>query len=179
MPGPVFIQGDRIELRTVEEEDLDFLQETVNAPNVRHFLGARDPINGHQEQEWYEERASDEGHTSLLICRDGEPMGSVGLHPRGGTGVNAEIGILLAEEFWGEGYGTEASELITDYGFREKRYHRLFARVFEGNEGSKRIWEKLGFRHEAVHEEAEFLDGAYVNIHFYAVLTDEWAGRER
>ena len=56
----------------------------------------------------------------------------------------------------------------------ELRKHRVVARVFEGNTGSQRVWEKLGFRHEAVHEEAQFMDGEYVDVHFYAVLKHEW-----
>lgn len=177
MPGPVFLRGDRIELRTVEEEDLEFLQETINDPSVRRFLGARDPINGHQEQEWYEEHGSNDDHVNLLVCRDGEPMGSVGLHPRDATGVTDEIGIFLAEPYWGEGYGTEASERLTDYAFRERRTHRVMARVFAGNEGSRRIWEKLSFRHEGTHVESEFLDGEYVDTHFFAITADEWFDR--
>ena len=174
MPGSVFTRGERIALRTVEEGDLDFLQEAVNAPNVRRYLGARGPVNGHQEREWYEERASSDDHATLLICRDEEPMGTVGVYPIDDVGVTAELGILLAEPFWGEGYGTEASRLATAYAFDERRHHRVVARVFDGNVGSQRIWEKLGFRHEATHLEAEFVDGEYVDVHRYAVLEDEW-----
>lgn len=174
MPGPVFLDGDRIELRTVEEEDIEFLQETLNDPAVRHFLGSRTPINAEQEREWFEESASSDDNTNLLICRNGEPMGTVGLHPDDSTGVSTELGIFLAEQFWGEGYGTEASRLATDYAFRERRHHRVMARVFDGNDASRRIWEKLGFRHEGTYREAAFLDGEYADVHFYAVLEDEW-----
>lgn len=177
MPGPVFLEGDRIELRTVEEEDLDFLQGTINDPSVRRFLTTYNPINGHQEQEWYEEHGSSEDHVNLLICCDGEPMGSIGLHPRDQLGVTEEIGIFLAEDYWGEGYGSEASQLVTDYAFRERRLHRVIAHVIDGNDGSQRIWEKLGFRQEATHVEATFIDGEYVDVHLYAVVADEWFDR--
>ena len=174
MPGPVFLEGERVELRTVEEEDLSFLQEAVNDPLVRRFLGRRDPINRHQEQEWYEERGSDDENVNLLICRDGEPMGTVGLYPEDGMGVTEEIGLFLAPDYWGEGFGTEASQLLTDYAFRERRTHRVTARVFEGNEGSRRIWEKLGFRHEGTFVEAEFVDGEYVDEYIYGITNAEW-----
>ena len=178
MPGAVFLESDAIELRTVEEADLDFLRETINDPNVRRTIGARSPVNGEQEREWFEQRASSDENVTLLVCRDGEAMGSIGLHFEGPTGANAEIGIFLAEEHWGEGHGTEASRLLTDYAFRERRVHRVLARVFEGNVGSARIWEKLGFRHEATHAEAEFVDGEYLDVAFYAVLEDEWFDRQ-
>lgn len=174
MPGPIFLDGDRVSLRTVEEEDLDFLQETLNDSTVRHYLGGRTPINSQQEREWFEERASSDDHINLLICREDEPMGSLGLHSDDSTGTNAEIGIFIAEPFWGEGYGTEASRLLTDFAFRERRHHRVMARVFDGNTASRRIWEKLGFRHEGTYKEAEFLDGEYVDVHFYGMLEDEW-----
>ena len=174
MPGPVFLAGDRVELRTIEEEDLDFLQQTLNAPTVRRFLGNRGPINGEQEREWFEESYSDDESVNLLITVDGDGAGSIGLHSADPRNVNAEIGIFLAEDYWGEGYGTEASRLITHYAFDECRFHRVIARVFEGNEGSHRIWQKLGFRHEATFSEAEFIDGEFVDVHFYAVLEDDW-----
>ena len=178
MPGPVFIEGDGVSLRTIEEEDLEFLQRTVNAPSVRSHLGGRDPVNGRQERAWFEERASDDEETNLLICRGEEPMGTVGLHPRGEMDVTGEVGLVLAEEFWGHGYGTEAGRLITDHAVRETRHHRVLARVFEGNVGSRRIWEKLGFRHEATLREAEYLDGEYADVHVFAVLEDEWLGED-
>lgn len=174
MPGPVFLEGDRITLRTIEEEDLDFLQEAVNDPSVRHPLGGRDPINGKQEREWYEESASSDDDVNVLICRDGEAMGTIALRSEDATGVTGEIGIFLAPDYWGEGYGTEASRVITDYAFRERRHHRVMARVFEGNQASMRIWEKLGFRHEGTFVEAEYVNGEYVDIHFYGVTKDEW-----
>ena len=163
MPGPVFIDGDRVELRTVEEEDLDFLQELINDPAIRRSLVNRSPINGQQEQEWFEESASAEDYddVDLLICRDGDAVGSVGLHGHDPLGVSCEIGIFLAEEHWSEGYGTAASRLVTDYAFRERRIHRVIAHVIDGNDGSQRIWKKLGFRQEATHVEATFIDGEY------------------
>ncbi len=178
MPGPIFCSGDRIDLRTVEEEDLEFLQTTANDPAVRGTIGRHAPINGQQEREWYEERASDDDTTHLLICRDEAVMGIVSLYPEDPLDVNVEVAIFLAEEFWDNGYGTEASRLVTDYAFRECRHHRVMAHVFSGNVGSARIWEKLGFRHEAAHVEAEFVDGEYVDVECYAILADEWFDRE-
>lgn len=174
MPGPVFLEGDRIELRTVEEDDLPFLQRIINDPAVRHFIGSRDPVNGEQEREWFEEAGSDDETVSLLICRDGEAMGTIGLHPKDPVGISEEIGIFIDQEYWGEGYGTEASRLVTDYAFRERRTHRVMARVFEGNEASMGIWEKLGFRHEGVFVESEYVDGEYIDTHYFGVTKDEW-----
>lgn len=194
MPGPVFIRGDTVTLHPVGKDDLQFLRETVLDPNVRRTLGLRQPLTEKQEEEWYEEHASNDDRVDLVVCiprtdapEDVDPrededehvrIGSIGLGPVNDIDGKAEIGISIAEPFWGNGYGTEASRLITDYGFRQLRKHRIVARVFDGNVGSQRIWEKLGFEHEAVHREEIFVDGDYRDVHYYSVLEDEWLERE-
>lgn len=194
MPGPVFIQGDTVSLHALGEEDLEFLRETVLDPHVRQSLGVRQPFTEKQEQEWYEEHASGEDHIDLVICvpRDAAPddhevrddedefvrAGSIGIGPVKDFDGKAEIGISIAEAFWGNGYGTEAARLVTDYAFRDLRKHRVVARVFEGNVASQRIWEKLGYEHEAIHRDEQFHDGEYVDVHYYSVLEDEWLDRD-
>lgn len=194
MPGPVFLQGGTVSLHPVGEDDLDFLRETVLDPNVRQTLGLRQPLTAKQEQEWYEEHASSDDRVDLVGCipRSDAPdgvnpaddedehvrVGSIGIGPVNDIDGNAEIGISIAEAFWGNGYGTEAARLLTDYAFRDLRKHRVTARVFDGNVGSQRIWEKLGYEHEAIHREEQFLDGEHVDVHYYSVLEDEWLDRD-
>ena len=50
MPGPVFLEGDHITLRTIEEEDLEFLQEAITDPQVRRSIGGSTPYNLKQEE---------------------------------------------------------------------------------------------------------------------------------
>jgi RimJ/RimL family protein N-acetyltransferase len=124
MPGRPFVEGERVDLCAVAEEDVDFLSETINGV---------DDVNG-----------------------------------------SAELGIFLATQYWGNGYGTEAGRLATDYAFRQHRRHRVVARVFEGNDASARVWEKLGFELEGTHRDEVFIDGQYRDVRYYSVLEDEW-----
>ena len=174
MPGPRFLAGDRVTLHTIEEEDITFLQEMINQPDVRRYLDRSIPLNGVQEREWFEEQVSNTDSTSLLVVGADGPAGIIGMHEMPNLSGSAEIGISLHPDHWGEGYGTAASRLLTEYAFSERRFHRLVARVLAPNEASKRIWEKLGYRHEAVHREATFADGQYLDVHIYALLEDEW-----
>jgi len=174
MPGAVYLESEAVSLRTIEEADLEFLRDTVNDPAVRYYLGARGPYNMEQEREFFENVISDDEDLNLLVCADGEPAGTVGLHPLDPTHGSGEIGIFLAEDYWGRGLGTEAARLVTDYAFRERGHHRVTARVIQGNQASTRVWEKLGFRHEATMREAAFRDGEYVDVRWYAILEREW-----
>lgn len=179
MPGPVFLRGDDVTLRTVEEEDLPFLQETINDPEVRqHLAGGRTPINAAQEREYYDEVVSSDEAVNLVVCDGEEAVGTIGLMDLDHRNGTAEIGLFLAPEYHGRGFGTEASELVTGYAFGELRLHRVLARVLAGNEASMRVWEKLGYEHEGVHREAAFVGGEHVDLHHYGVLADEWRDRE-
>lgn len=45
MPGPVFIHGETVDLRTIKEEDVDFLQRTITNPRARSTLAPLRPKN--------------------------------------------------------------------------------------------------------------------------------------
>lgn len=174
MPGPMFLEGEDVALHTVESEDLDFLQEHINDPAVRSHLTVTTPTNRDQEETWFEEQVTGDEHINLLVMGPDGPSGSVGLGPVNDPDGSAEIGLWIREADWGKGYGTEASRLLVGHAFDELRIHRIIAQVFEGNEASKRLWEKLGFRHESVHREAAYLGGEYVDLHRFAILEQEW-----
>lgn len=174
MPGPVFLDGDSIALRTIEEEDLDFLQRGVNDRSVWRAIGRVDPVNRSQEQGFYENVVCESEAVNLLVTADETPVGIVSLTPKETETHSAELGYWTASEHRRQGYTSEAVSLVTDYGFRDRGLHRVSARVFEFNDGSRELLESLGFTHESVHRESVFVDGAYQDTHWYSVLEHEW-----
>ncbi|WP_137286845.1 GNAT family N-acetyltransferase [Halorussus salinisoli] len=176
MPGAVFLRGDDVTLRTIEEEDVEFMRDAINLPEVREGLTTAFPLNAEQEREYFEESISNQEDVNLAVCTDGEIAGTIGLHDLNQRSGTCEIGIWLAPEFHGQGYGTDASRVLTDYAFRELRMHRVQARVLATNEASARIWEKLGFEEEGVHRDEAFTGGEYVDVRYFGVLDDEWEG---
>jgi len=174
MPGPAFLEGDRIDLRTIEEEDIEFLQEGVNDPSVWIPIGRVAPVNRAQEEEFFEEVISERDAVNLLVTADDARAGMVTLTPKDTEDDGAELGYWMASEHREQGYGSEAVELLTEYGFRQRALHRVSARVFDFNDGSLALLESLGFTHEGRHREAVFVDGEYRDVHWYSVLADEW-----
>jgi len=181
MPGAVYLEGDDVVLRTIEEDDLRFLRDAINDPRVRRYLPSRLPLNLDGERQFYEDVVNDENTLNLLIWQRGADTesgerraGTIGLHGLGSVDGSSELGLFLVPAAWGEGLGTEAARLVTDWAFREWGRHRVMARVSEGNDASTAVWEKLGFRREATFREADFRDGEYVDQHVFAVLADEW-----
>lgn len=188
MPGPPFLKGETVELRTVEEEDLDDLQRWVNDPRVRTTLGSTHPVNGRQEREWWESTSEDDEGVHLLACvdreglgpsgssaepNDVEAVGSVGLNRVRETPGFAEIGYFFDPEAWGNGYATDAARTLCRYAFEERRLAKVSARVFEGNEASARVLEKVGFEQEGRFRDHQFVDGERIDVTWYGLLADE------
>lgn len=174
MPGAVFLQGDKINLRTIEEEDIEFLRDNINEAEIRKNIGSRMPKNIEQERDFFEEVISSDEDVHLAISREEDIIGIVSLEEHDKDLQVSEIGIWIEPEHHGNGYGTEAARLITDYGFNELNLHKIMARVYRENTGSQRIWEKLDFTKEGELREQAYIEGEFRNVYLYGILKTEW-----
>ena len=169
-----FLEGERIVLRPIEREDLGFIREEKTDSRVRRSLGWPYPENAAQIAEYFEETLSGEEGVHLLVVGDGAPAGTVSFHEVSDDGRTAELGYWIAPARQGEGYATAAVRLLLAYGFEQRGFHRVEARIFERNEASRAVVEKMGFTHEGRKREAEFIDGAYRDVGLYGLLAGEW-----
>lgn len=169
MPSATHIYGDTITLRPVEKSDYDFLARHWNHPEVRHGTNKHGPVTAETLAENRKERCH-----YFIICHDGEPVGMEWLELAADVHKRAELGGWIVPEESGQGFATEAAELSVEYGFRELNLHKIYCRVFDYNEPSKRLLEKVGFEEEGTVREQFFVDGEYVDTVFYGILQDEY-----
>lgn len=85
------------------------------------------------------------------------------------------IGIGKPEDR-GQGYGTEALDLVLRYSFQELGLFRLSAIIYEDNPAALRFFEKAGFRHEVRRRQAILHAGRRWDALAMGLLHDEWAG---
>jgi ribosomal-protein-alanine N-acetyltransferase len=62
----------------------------------------------------------------------------------------AEVGFIIAREYWGGGYTQEAMSAVIDHAAQMLRLQRLTARTHLGNVRSVRLLERLGFTQEGL-----------------------------
>jgi RimJ/RimL family protein N-acetyltransferase len=82
----------------------------------------------------------------LAIIEDrktGAFVGEVGLRARSLDARDASVGITIAEECRGRGYGREVLRWLIDFGFRDMGLCRIHLHVFEGNERALALYRKL------------------------------------
>ncbi|WP_224270536.1 GNAT family N-acetyltransferase [Haloprofundus salinisoli] len=173
MPGPLFLVGDRVELRTVEREDREFIARHRNDPTFRRVLGDARPMNLSAATDYFESVVgSDDGET-LLVCVDDRAVGLCFFYDLDETNGNAELGYWITPEAQDRGYATDAARTLARYAFDERRLDKLTARVREPNAASVRVLEKLGFREEGVLREQEFVGGRRVDLRVFGLLASE------
>ena len=170
MPGPIYLEGDRLTLRTVEAEDEAFVRSHWNAPELRRWFAKSDPMDGERFADFLE---TDGSAVHFLPCRDGDLVGFVWLFRIDDAAGRGEIGYWIRPDAQGRGYATEAAGLGLRYAFDERRLHKVVARVLEGNSPSRRVLEKSGFQEEAHLREHYYVDGEYVDAYLFGLLAGD------
>lgn len=125
----------------------------------------------------------DMGRCVVARRSDGEPLGDMSWHPvrygpsDGSRALN--IGISLAPEARGHGYGVEAQRLLAELLFDLFDVVRVEASTDVENRAEQRALEKAGFTREGVLRQAQERAGAHHDLVVYSLLRHEVAGSER
>lgn len=129
-------------------------------------------MNRARERNWVESFGETES-TNLLVCVDGDPVGSVDLEPPNQEWGVAEVGVMIAPDRWNEGYATEAIDLRCGYAYEERRLDTVYGKTYATNPAAGRILEKAGFQEEGRLRQEGFVDGEHVDLRRYGSLADE------
>lgn len=174
MPGPVFRRGESVTLHPIEPEDAPYLVTLLNDPDVRRGTGRARPMSEADEREWIEtlnDRNPD--GTNLLVCADGDPVGTVGIADVVQPWGTGELGYMIDPDVWNRGYATDAVREACRHAVEELRLAKLTARVYETNPASARVLEKLGFTEEGVLRRQALVDGERVDVRLFGLLAEE------
>ena len=96
--------------------------------------------------------------TYAVVLKDtGLPVGSIGLMLGKASNIGipdteGEIGYWIGVPYWGQGLIPEAVRELMKYGFEELKLEKMWCGYFDGNEKSKRVQEKCGFRYHHTKE---------------------------
>jgi diamine N-acetyltransferase len=182
------LKGKKVLLRPIKRADLDNFLKWFNDPEVTQHLSTYLPVTEMAEAKWIEEQAgsvsarsgSVNNFTLVIEATDNNenrPIGTIGLHLINQKDRTAEFGIAIGEkDYWGKGYGTEATMLLINYGFRQLNLHRISSTALAFNERSIRMHKKVGFLEEGRQRQAIFKNGKYVDKVMFGLLREEWKG---
>jgi RimJ/RimL family protein N-acetyltransferase len=169
------IQTKRLTLRAHTEEDIPALLPLIGTREVAATtLRIAHPYTEQNARDFIAKiRKEDEPLWLAITLRSGALCGGIGLR-LDGKHSHGELGYWIGVPYWGNGYATEASRAMLEYGFKELKLHRILATHFRQNVTSGKILCKLGMRHEGCMREHLCKWGEFVDVECYGILRSEW-----
>ncbi|AXK46265.1 GNAT family N-acetyltransferase [Brachybacterium saurashtrense] len=147
MPLEFPLRSARLDLRPVEEADLDALLQVYGDPEVMRHVGEGRPVDragaaamiaayrAHQHEHGY-------AFWAVIERGTGELIGDAGLER---TEHGVELGYTLARSRWGRGLATEAGRLCVEAADGPLSLPHLVALADLANPASARVLAHLGF----------------------------------
>lgn len=139
-------------LRPVTRDDLPVLQAWDADPVIIELMGRK--FQEMNADEWL--RSLDTGRNCrawVIEDLDGRPIGELQLAQLNWRAGTAELRICIGErDCWNSGYGTDAIRTGLGVAFGEMGLKAVYLRVFTTNTRAVHVYERLGFRKQAILE---------------------------
>ncbi|KAK1470942.1 hypothetical protein CTAM01_16698 [Colletotrichum tamarilloi] len=84
------------------------------------------------------------------------------------------LGIAIAPQYQGKGYGTEVINWALDWAFRYGNYHRVHLGTVSYNERAQHLYKRLGFVEEGRSRESYWFNRQWHDMISYGILESEW-----
>ena len=176
----MIIKTKRLILRPWESADAGSLYEYAKDERIGPAAGW--PAHKSQEESLRIIKDVLSAPETYAVCleSDNRAIGSIGLiAPRLShteiKNTEYEIGFWIGAPFWGNGYIPEAVSAILRHAFCDLGCTAVWCGYYDGNEKSKRVQEKCGFKyHHTEKDKPCDLTGDIRTEHFTYIKKEEW-----
>jgi RimJ/RimL family protein N-acetyltransferase len=176
----IMLHGEKIYLRPVRQDDLPILAARANDLAFLTEFNFFGLLRYHGlEKDFQEDGFLSQEHGTLVVvtCESEQVVGDIGYrqvrYGPGEASIAYNVGIALAPEHRGKGYGVEAQRLLAEYLFAVYPIMRVEASTDSTNRAELRALEKAGFKHEGVLRKAQWRNGAWHDLVVYSKLRGE------
>ncbi|UOQ92165.1 GNAT family N-acetyltransferase [Halobacillus shinanisalinarum] len=170
--------SNRIHFRKVTEDDAAIYHRWRNDPEVMENTSPNLDVYTFEETEEFIRSitASYDSKCYMIELNDkNTPIDIVSLIHTDYENRNAECIIDIGDkDYWGNGFGQEAMQLLLHYSFSEVNLHKVYLKVFSFNYRAIKLYERLGFVKEGELKEHLFRNGRWYGITLMAILQKEY-----
>ena len=154
------IETNRLLLRPISIDDVDFMLKLINCPGFLRFIGDRNIRTEEQTITYLQDMLNNPDITywAILIKENQVPVGVVTWVKRDFL-PSPDLGYALLPEFEGNGFAFEASQAWLDY--QQKTHKTVLAICQADNLASIKLLRKLNFYLEEVFEKGGHLMQRY------------------
>jgi RimJ/RimL family protein N-acetyltransferase len=185
----VFLETERLLLRSFTDADVDNLVELDSDPEVMFFINGGRPTPREEIEHdvlprflRYHRDGGQFGFWAAIEKSSGRFLGWFHFRARtDGPPDEPELGYRLRKAAWGKGYATEGSRALIDHGFREQGVRRVTAETMVVNVRSRHVMEKCGLTLvRTFHQEwPDRIPGDELGDVEYALARADWERQQR
>lgn len=174
--------GERIYLspKGTSEEEIQKFTEWLNDFQITDYLGRSGQITTlNTEKEWLENATqnSENREFNIISINNDKLIGTVSLEKLDRINRSAVLGIFIGDEnFRNNGFGTEAINLLLEYGFKYLNLHSIKLSLLSVNERAHKCYLKCGFKDTGLSREQYFIDGKYYDKLYMDILESKFNG---
>jgi RimJ/RimL family protein N-acetyltransferase len=121
--------------------------------------------------------AKDEVYAICFKDDESEPIGSIGLTLEGSPERplpegSAELGFWVGHPYWGQGIAPEAVREMIRHGFEDLGLKSIYCAYFNGNNNSKRVQAKCGFKYHHTNTMCRIIMLGETRVEHFNIITE-------
>ena len=167
--------GNKINLRALEPEDLDFLYQIENNSSFWEVSHTQTPFSKFILKQYIENVHLDiyEAKQVRFIIEENtskKAIGTIDIFDFNPQHKRAGIGVLIHPNFQEKGYATEALSILIQYCFSSLNLHQLYANITSDNSKSIQLFTKYNFTKVGVKKDWIFSKGKFKDEVLYQLI---------
>jgi diamine N-acetyltransferase len=170
------LQGDNITLRAIEPEDLEYLYNWENDPEIWLVGNTLSPLSRFTLKRYIENSHQDiyeakQLRLMIVLKENNKTIGTIDIFDFDPFHLRAGLGILIADKNErNKGYAKETLKLIIDFCFKQLSIHTLFCNIAATNAKSLQLFESVGFLKCGTKKEWLSLNGKRVDEFLFQLI---------
>lgn len=176
----MILQTERLMLRRWEEGDARSLYEYARNPDVGPIAGWPPHKSVEESRDIIRNVLSGAEAYAICLKSDNRAIGAIELKLNGHTDMTdrddeCELGYWIGKPFWGQGMVPEAAREMLRHAFEDMGMRKVWCGYYDGNEKSRRVQEKCGFRYQWTTEDVDVpLMHEKRTGHVSCITREEW-----
>lgn len=166
----------RLILRGLKLSDVDDFYAYAKKPNIGPMAGWAPHASIQHAYEILKMMIKENEVWGITLKKEDRIIGTIGLHVRNFDNAllnQKEMGYVIDEPYWGQGYTPEAVEAVLDYAFMTLELTQVLCGHATNNPQSEKVIKKSGF--SFTHQEVrEHYDHTNITINMYALTRDQY-----
>ena len=178
------LETERLVMRHWEDSDAEDLFRYAKDPDIGPIAGWPAHASVEESLETIRGVLSEPETYAVCLKETGRAIGSIALKLNGHTDMTdrddeCELGYWIGKPYWGRGLMPEAVREILRHAFEDLGMRCVWAGYYDGNDKSRRVQEKCGFRYQWTTNEVDVPLMNEVRVgHVSRIAREEWLARE-